>query len=188
MQIFTIIDIKNRYVQSCLVISLVSVTTWITKILKQKYKIRQNNIAQHNVNDKIISIPLIVITGCDTGLGYSIVMRYLKGEHSNKNQNDSKVFNLPFFNNKALIVPSRIAIVAFCLNPNGAGAKWLLQQSLKNNSVQLFVKQMDLTSTDSIKAGANFVTDLLQQNVNKNDTYNEIGCLKYGIYKRQKVK
>lgn len=173
---------KNHYViQSCLAISLVTVTTWVTKILRKKIKIRQNDNAQQCVNNKITSIPLIVITGCDTGLGYSIVMRYLKGEHVNKNQNDSKIYNI--FNNKALIIPSRIAIVAFCLNPNSPGAKCLLQLSLENTNIQLFVKQLDLTDTDSIKTGVSFVTDLLQTNVDINYSHNEAVFFKYGMYK-----
>ena len=186
MEIFQIINVKNHYIiQSCLVISLITVTTWIT-ILRKKNKIRHNNNAQKYCNDKINSIPLIVITGCDTGLGYSIVMRYLKGENFNKNQKDNKIYNL-LFNKKALIIPSRIAIVAFCLNPNSSGAKCLLQLSLKNNNIQLFVRQLDLTDTNSIKTGVTFVTDLLQQNFDIIGTHNETISLKYGMYKILKV-
>ncbi|XP_022178484.1 retinol dehydrogenase 7 [Myzus persicae] len=180
MKIFQIINVKNHYViQSCLVISLVTVTTWITAILRKKKKIRLNE----NVNNKIISIPLIVITGCDTGLGYSIVMRYLKGEHFSKNQNNSKIYhNLLFFNNKPLIIPNRIAIVAFCLNPNSPGAKCLLQLSVKYTNIKLFVRQLDLTDTDSIKAGVTFVTDLLQQNVDINWPHDEAVFFKYELH------
>lgn len=182
MKIFQILNVKNHYViQSCLAISLVTVTTWVTKILIKKIRMRQNDNAQQCVNNKIISIPLIVITGCDTGLGYSIVMRYLKGEHINKNQNVNKIYNI--FNNKALIIPSRIAIVAFCLNPDSPGAKCLLQLSLKNTNIQLFVRQLDLTDTDSIKSGVRFVTDLLQTNVDINDSHNEDVFFKYGMNK-----
>lgn len=71
MEIFQIINVKNHYlIKSCLVISLVTVTTWITKVLRKNNKIRQNDNAQQFISDKITSIPLIIITGCDTGLGY----------------------------------------------------------------------------------------------------------------------
>ncbi|XP_060858990.1 retinol dehydrogenase 5-like [Metopolophium dirhodum] len=182
MKIFPKVIVKNHIIQSVLVISLISVTTWMTKILRKKTKRRQNDSTQQYVNDKISSIPLIVITGCDTGLGYSIVMRYLKGIHDNKNQKDSKIYNFLFFNNKALIVPSRIAIVAFCLNPNGPGAKSLIQLSLKNNNIQLFVRQLDLTDSESIKTGVTFITDLLQQNIDQFGTHNETGRLKFELH------
>ncbi|XP_060844494.1 D-beta-hydroxybutyrate dehydrogenase, mitochondrial isoform X2 [Rhopalosiphum padi] len=120
--------------------------------------------------------------GCDTGLGYSIVMRYLNGEHFNKNQKKSKIHDLLFFNNKVLIVPSRIAIVAFCLNPNSPGAKYLHQLSLKNNNIKLFVRQLDLTDTDSIKTGVNFINDLLQQNIDIIDSHDKTVCLKYELH------
>jgi len=185
MEIFQIINVKNHsLIKSCLVISLVTVTTLITKVLRKKNKIRQKGNAQQYISDKITSIPLIVITGCDTGLGYSIVMRYLNGEHFNKNQKKSKIHDLLFFNNKVLIVPSRIAIVAFCLNPNSPGAKYLHQLSLKNNNIKLFVRQLDLTDTDSIKTGVNFINDLLQQNIDIIDSHDKTVCLKYGMYKR----
>ncbi|XP_026817855.1 D-beta-hydroxybutyrate dehydrogenase, mitochondrial [Rhopalosiphum maidis] len=183
MEIFQIINMKNHYlIKSCLVISLVTVTTLITKVLRNKNKIRQKGNAQQYISDKITSIPLIVITGCDTGLGYSIVMRYLNGEHFNKNQKKSKIHDLLFFNNKVLIVPSKIAIVAFCLNPNSPGAKYLHQLSLKNNNIKLFVRQLDLTDTDSIKTGVNFINDLLQQNIDITDSHDKTVCLKYELH------
>ncbi|XP_060844492.1 D-beta-hydroxybutyrate dehydrogenase, mitochondrial isoform X1 [Rhopalosiphum padi] len=183
MEIFQIINVKNHsLIKSCLVISLVTVTTLITKVLRKKNKIRQKGNAQQYISDKITSIPLIVITGCDTGLGYSIVMRYLNGEHFNKNQKKSKIHDLLFFNNKVLIVPSRIAIVAFCLNPNSPGAKYLHQLSLKNNNIKLFVRQLDLTDTDSIKTGVNFINDLLQQNIDIIDSHDKTVCLKYELH------
>jgi len=180
MKILQNINVRNHYViQSCLVISLVTVTIWITKILRKKI----NHNAQQCVNDKISSIPLVIITGCDTGLGYSIVMRYLKGEHLNKNKNNSKIYNMLFSNNKALLVPNKIAIIAFCLNPNSPGAKRLVQLSLENSNIQLFVRQLNLTDNDSIKTGVTFVTDLLQQNVDTIDEHNETVVLKYGMCK-----
>jgi len=114
-------------------------------------------------------------------------MRYLKDVHANKNQKDSKIYNFLFFNDKALIVPSRIAIVAFCMNPNGPGAKSLIQLSLKNNNIQLFVRQLDLTDSESIKTGVNFITDLLQQNIDQFGKHNETGHLKFSLYKIQNV-
>ena len=180
MKILQNINVRNHYVvQSCLVISLVTVTIWITKILRKKI----SHNAQQCVNDKISSIPLVIITGCDTGLGYSIVMRYLKGEHLNKNQNNSKIYNMLFSNNKALLIPNKIAIIAFCLNPNSPGAKRLVQLSLENSNIQLFVRQLNLTDNDSIKTGVTFVTDLLQQNVDIIDEHNETVVLKYGMCK-----
>jgi len=110
-------------------------------------------------------------------------MRYLKGEHLNKNQNDNKIYNMLFSNNKALLIPSRIAIVAFCLNPKSPGAKCLVQHSLKNNNIQLFVRQLDLTDTGSIKTSVTFVTDLLQQNVDIVGPHNETVVMKYGMCK-----
>lgn len=188
MKTFQIINVKNHYViQSCLVISLVTVTIWLTTILRKKIKKSQNCNVQQCANNKIISIPLVVITGCDTGLGYSIVMRYLKGENFNNNQNYSNMYNMLFSNNKALLVPSRIAIVAFCLNPNSPGAKCLVQFSLKNNNIQLFVRQLDLTDTDSIKTGVTFVTNLLQQDVNIIGPHNEPVVSKYGMCKVKKL-
>ncbi|XP_003247453.1 retinol dehydrogenase 7 isoform X2 [Acyrthosiphon pisum] len=181
MKIFQIINVRNHYViHSCLAISLVTVTVWMTKILRKKKK-RSHN-AQQCVNNKIISIPLVIITGCDTGLGYSIVMRYLKGEHLNKNQNNSKIYNMLFSNNKALLVPNKIAIIAFCLNTNSPGAKCLVQLSLENNNIQLFVRQLNLTDNDSIKTGVTFVTDLLQQNVDIIDQNNETVVSKYELH------
>ncbi|KAE9523969.1 hypothetical protein AGLY_015616 [Aphis glycines] len=145
----------------------ITVTTWITKILRKNNKIRQNSNARQFISDKITSIPLIIITGCDTGLGYSIVMRYLKGNYINENQKN---------------VPNRIAIVAFCLNLNSPGAKCLHQLSLINNNIQLFVKQLDLTDTDSIKTGVNFINDLLQQNIDIIGSHNKTFCLKYELH------
>jgi len=177
MKIFQILNVKNHYViQSCLAISLVTVTTWIAKILRKKIKIRQNDNAQQCVNNDIMLIPLIVITGCDTGLGYSIVMRYLKNEH--KNQNNSKIYDV--FNNKALIIPSRIAIVAFCLNPISPGAKYLRQLSYKNTNITLFVRKLDLTDTDSIEDGVYFVKRLFQTMRLSDDGLYPV---KFGMYK-----
>jgi len=180
MKIFQTINVRSHYViQSCLVISLVTVTIWITKILRKKISYN----AQQFISDKKNSIPLVIITGCDTGLGYSIVMRYLKGEHLNKNQNNSKIYNMLFSNNKSLLIPNKIAIIAFCLNLNSPGAKCLVQLSLENNNIQLFVRQLNLTDNDSIKTGVTFVTDLLQQNVDIIDQHNETIVLKYGMCK-----
>jgi len=178
--IFNITKPRNHYVLSFLAFSLVPVMAWITSVLLK----RKNHIVQDN-NGKILLIPLIVITGCDTGLGYSIAMRYLKDEHCNKNYN--KLFNLLMFNYKKIIIPKKIAIVAFCLNPEGFGPNCLIKQSLKNSKVKLFVRQLDLTDSDSIKNSVTFIVDLLEQNIDENGipyengTPNEIGsCFKYG--------
>lgn len=108
-------------------------------------------------------------------------MRYLKGNYINENQKNGKIHDFLFFSNKSLIVPSRIAIVAFCLNPNSPGAKCLHQLSLKNNNIQLFVRQLDLTDTDSIKTGVNFINDLLQQNIDIIGSHNKTFSFKYGM-------
>lgn len=168
---------KNIYVvRTIILISVVSVTVWKTISILSKKKTRKDQ----NKNDQIILIPLIVITGCDTGLGYSVVMRYLNDGHSNENRTTNRIYNLLMFKRKQFIVPTKIAIVAFCLNPNGAGAKRLHQLSVDNNKIKLFVKQLDLTNTDSIKNCADFISDLLQQNVDENGALNENGCFKYG--------
>lgn len=145
-----------------------------------KKKSRKVDNSQPNTNDKIIPIPLVVITGCDTGLGYSIVMKYLNEDHYTTNQNYSYLHNLPGFNHKKIIIPSKIAIVAFCLNPTGPGANCLIKQSLKNGKVRLFIKQLDLTNSNSIKSGVTFVTDLLQENFDENGKPSETGCFQYG--------
>lgn len=172
VEVLKIVKMKNLdVVRTFVVVSVVSVTVWITvSILSKK------NRREQNKNDQII--PLIVITGCDTGLGYSVVMRYLNNGHIYENQNTNKIYNL--FKRKTLIVPTKFAIVAFCLNPNGSGAKRLYQLSVDNNTIQLFIKKLDLSITDSIKNGANFISDLLQQKVNENGVLNENGCFKYG--------
>lgn len=165
-EVLKIIKDKNHYtIRNCLVISMVSVVAWITKsvLLKKKIKTEQNNYNQQYENEKCI--PLIVITGCDTGLGYSIVMKYLNGGHCIENLNNVNTYNFPIFKSKKLIIPRHIAIVAFCLNPNGSGAKCLLQQSLENKNIHLFVRQLDLTDKDSIKNGVTFISNLLEQNV-----------------------
>lgn len=178
--IFNIIKTRNHYVLSGLAFSLVPIMAWITSVLLK----RKNHIIQEN-NGKILIIPLIIITGCDTGLGYSIVMRYLNDGHCNENYN--KIFNLLTFNYKKIIVPKKIAIVAFCLNPKGFGPNCLIKQSLKSSKVKLFVRQLDLTDSDSIKKGVTFIVDLLEQDIDengtpyKNGTPNETGCcFKYG--------
>lgn len=67
-------------------------------------------------------IPLIVITGCDTGLGYSTVVRYMK----------KNVFE-------------KIAIVALCLNEKRA--KELIDQF---NNINLEAWSFDLRDSESI--------------------------------------
>lgn len=174
VEILKIVKIKNLYaVRTYIFISVVSATVWITILILSKKNIRRE---QNNKNQ--IKIPLIVITGCDTGLGYSVVTRYLNNGHNNKNQNPNRIYNL--FKSKKLIVPHKIVIVAFCLNSNGSGAKRLHQLSINNNEIQLFIKQLDLTNKDSIKNGADFISDLLQRNVDENGILNEHGCYKYG--------
>lgn len=180
MEIFQVIKVKNHIIHSGLALSLISVTAWMTISVLLKRKNRKNDNGQHYTNDTLIPIPLVVITGCDTGLGYSIVMKYLKDDHCTTCQNSSYVYNLLGFNRKKLKIPSKIAIIAFCLNPNGPGAKCLIKLSFENRKIQLFVKQLDLTNSDSIKNGVMFITDLLQQNVDQNGKPNETGCFKYG--------
>lgn len=143
-----------------------------------KTKNRKNNNGHRCTNDKILPIPLVIITGCDTGLGYSVVLRYLNENHYTMNQNYSYLYNLPGFNYKKLIIPSKIAVVAFCLNPTGPGPNCLIKHSLKNKKIILFVKQLDLTNSNSIKNGVTFVTDLLQENY-ENNKLSETGCFKY---------
>jgi len=136
-------------------------------LLKRKRRIR----TLQDKNGNIIFIPLIVVTGCDTGLGYSIVMRYLNDEYRNEKYN--KIFSYK------TIVPKKIAIIAFCLNPKGSGASCLIKQS-ENSNVKLFVKQLDLTDTDSIKKGVTFIVDLLTKNIDENGTPSETGYFRYG--------
>jgi hypothetical protein len=156
---------KNFYdVRTYVFISVVSATVWITISILSKKRIKR----EQNKKDQI-TIPLIVITGCDTGLGYSVVTRYLNNRNSNENRNTNRIYN--WFKCKKLIVPPKIAIVAFCLNSNGSGAKRLHQLSVNNNEIQLFIKQLDLTNTDSIKNGVDFISDLLQRNVDENGYY-----------------
>lgn len=157
--------------QSCLMISLVAFTAWLTSVFFQKNKKREQND-----NDKIMQTPLIIITGCDTGLGYSIVMRYLNNGHLDENQYFHKIFQFPMLSYKKNIIPKNIAIVAFCLNPSGSGAKRLLELSQKNSNIKLFVRHLDLTNADSITKGVTFVTNLLDQNFDENYTNNEIKC------------
>lgn len=180
IEVLKIIKDKNPYaIQSCLAISAVSVAAWMTKlVLFKKNKKEQNNYSQLYENEKIIT-PLIVITGCDTGLGFSVVMRYLIDGHCNENLNNVNSYNFPIFKPKKPIIPSNFAIVAFCLNPNGFGAKCLHQQSLKSKNIQLFIRRLDLTDTDSIEDGVTFISDLLEQNIEENSTSNKKDCSKY---------
>lgn len=120
-------------------------------------------------------IPLIAITGCDTGLGYSIVMRYLNGLYCDEERSKS-------FDYKQLFVPQKFAIVAFCLNPEGLGGNRLIEQSLKSSGVKLFVRQLDLTDVHSIKRSATFIVDLLTENVDENGTPNKTGRFKYELH------
>lgn len=163
-EIFKYIKIKNHTFQSHLITYIsVLVCMAISVLLYKKNKKTQNDNDYHKENENNILTPLIVITGCDTGLGYSIVMRYLSGAH-NSNQDNNKVCNFPLFNYNKLEIPSKIAIVAFCLNPNSIGVKCLFQKSLNNINIQLFIRQLDLTDKDSIKNGVIFITDLLKHN------------------------
>lgn len=167
--------IKIVNLKSTLVITSIFVAVLIG-ILKRRRSVKQSNKTYlHSTNNKIKRTPLIVITGCDTGLGYSIVMRYLNYDYCNKNQNHCKTINLPLFNSKKLIVPNKIAIVAFCLDPQGPGAKNLLQSSLTNSRVELFVRKLDLTDHKSIKIGTTFVNNLLERNMNEIGLHNAYG-------------
>lgn len=183
MELFKLVKVKNQcVVQSCLIISMVSIATWMTISTMLKKNRKKQNDSQC-INSEIIPTPLVVITGCDTGLGYSIVMRYLNGENLNDNENNYYIsMNFLTNNHKKLIVPRNIAIVAFCLNPNGPGAKQLLQHSLKNTKIQLFIQQLDLTNAESIKKSVEFVNTLLKKNYDESDTATEIGYYKYGKY------
>lgn len=184
-EVLKVINDKNHFsIRSCLAITMVSVAAWLTKLvlLKKKNNKEQNNYSQQYENEKITT-PLIVVTGCDTGLGYSVVMRYLNGGHCNENLNNVHSYNFRIFKPKKLIIPSNFAIVAFCLNPNGVGAKCLLQQSLKSKNINLFIRRLDLTDKDSINDGVAFVSDLLEQNVEENRVNNEKDCFKYSKYK-----
>lgn len=175
-EIFKYIKIKNNIVQSCLITSISVVSILI--VLYRKNRKKQNVNDYHNGNENNVSTPLIVVTGCDTGLGYSIVMKYLSGTH-NLHQNNNKVYNFPLFNHNKLTIPSKFAIIAFCLNPNGIGAKCLFQKSLNNTNIQLFIRQLDLTDKCSIENGVTFITDLLQQSYdeNKHNNYGKLWIL-----------
>lgn len=165
------IKINNHSViKSCWIITLVSVTTLITIIFKTLKKRQPTENDQNYRNNKLLPIPLIIITGCDTGLGYSIVMKYLNDDHYNKRQNYRKVFNFSLFSHKQIVIPNKVAIVAFCLNPSGPGAKRLHKLSHENINVKLFIKQLDLTDTKSIKEAVHFVNDLLEHKINENNT------------------
>lgn len=177
MELFKLVKAKSQcIIQNCLIISTVSVVTWMTISAMLKRKNRNKLKDSQCINNETIPTPLIVITGCDSGLGYSIVMRYLNGEHLNVNQNN--LMNLQTYNYNKLIIPYNIAIVAFCLNPNGPGAKRL--RSLKNSNIQLFVKKLDLTNIDSIKKSAEFVNTLLKKTFEESGNANKISYFKYG--------
>lgn len=151
-------------VQQIVIILMTSATVLITItiILKRMTPI--------NSTDKLI--PLVIISGCDTGLGYSLIMRYL---NSNGNQKKCKE-NTSFVFNSNKLVPNKFALIAFVLNPHGKGATHLIKQSLKNNKIELFVKELDLTNPDSIKNATIFVDKLLEKKL-------ETGHLKYSKYK-----
>lgn len=173
--IHKISKMKNHYiVQGFLTLTFVSVAIFVSIVLKKRKAKQQNKKFLHYKNNEIVRTPLIVITGCDTGLGYSIVMRYLTYDNCNESQNYSNVINLQIFNCKQ-IVPKNFAIVAFCLNPQGSGAKKLLQAALTNKKIKLFIRQLDLTDKDSIKNGVNFVNTLLEYNVNEKEAHNKYG-------------
>ncbi|VVC31073.1 NAD(P)-binding domain,Short-chain dehydrogenase/reductase SDR [Cinara cedri] len=161
-EIFKYIKVTNIIAQCCLITSI-SVTVAISVLLHKRNRKKQN--------ENITLTPLIVITGCDTGLGYSIVMRYLNGSHS-PNQNYSKLFN-GLFNHNKLKIPSKIAIVAFCLNLNSTGAKYLFQKSINNTNIELFIRQLDLTDKNSIKNGVTFIIELLENNLDENGKHNK---------------
>jgi len=163
--------IKIVNVKSTLVITSVFVAVLIG-LLKRRNVKQTNGTYLHSTKDEKKRTPLIVITGCDTGLGYSIVMRYLNYDYCNKNQNHCIPINSSLFSSKQQLVPNKIAIVAFCLDPQGPGAKNLLQLSLTNSRVELFVRQLDLTDHESIKIGTAFVNNLLEHNMNEIDLHN----------------
>lgn len=169
-EIFRYIEVKNNIVQSCLITSIS-----VVSILILLYRKKRNVNDYHNGNENNVSTPLIVVTGCDTGLGYSIVMKYLSGTHD-FHKNNNQVYNFPLFDHEKLTIPSKIAIIAFCLNPNGVGAKCLLQKSLNNTNIQLFIRQLDLTDKYSIKNGVTYITDLLQHSndENKHNNYSKL--------------
>lgn len=169
--IHKISKMKNHYIiQGFLTLTFVSVVIFVSIVFKKRNAKQQKKKYLHYKNNEIVVTPLIVITGCDTGLGYSIVMRYLTYDNCNESQNYSNVINLRIFNCKQ-IVPKHFAIVAFCLNPKGPGAKKLLQVALTNNKIKLFIRQLDLTDKDSIKNGVNFVNALLEYNINENEAH-----------------
>lgn len=173
--IHKISKMKNHYIiQGFLALSFVSVVIFVSIALKKRNAKQQKKKYLHYKNNEIVLTPLVVITGCDTGLGYSIVMRYLTYDNCNESQNCSNVINLQIFNCKQ-IVPKHFAIVAFCLNPQGPGAKKLLQVALTNKKIKLFIKQLDLTDRDSIKNGVNFVNALLEYNIIENEEHNKYG-------------
>lgn len=161
---FDIVKGQNRFI-SYFALSFVPVIVWMTSVLLKK----KNPTVIRQDNSKTLLLPLIVITGCDTGLGYSIVMRYLNDEKHSE-----------IFNYKKLFAPRKIGIIAFCLNPEGLGANSLIKQSFKSNRVKLFIRQLDLTDTHSIKSGVTFINDTLTQNVDENGIPNKTGRFKYG--------
>lgn len=180
MEVFKTITVQHRYfVHSCLVLSMVSITAWVTiSMLFKRTHRKQSNNKQQCSNNKIEPTPLIAITGCDTGLGYSIVMRYLNGEHCVENHSDNQVFNFSLTNKRKLKLPSKIAIIAFCLDLNGPGAKHLLQQSLVKQHTKLFLRQLDLTDPDSIKQSVTYINDLVKGNL-EDDTHDNTNSHNY---------
>lgn len=171
--IHKISKMKNHYIIQGF-LTFVSVMAFLSFVLKKRNTKQQNKKYLHYKNNETVPTPLIVITGCDTGLGYSIVMRYLTYDNCNESQNYNNVINLQMFNCKQ-IVPKHFAIVAFCLNPQGPGAKKLLQLALTNHKIKLFVRQLDLTDKDSIKNGVDFVNALLEYNINENEAHDKYG-------------
>lgn len=162
MDVLSAFGIMHNYgVQEIIIILMTSATVLITiTIILRRMK------PIYNPTDKLI--PLVIVSGCDTGLGYSIIMRYLNG---NGNQNNCKENISSVFKSENLI-PNKFALVAFVLNPSGAGATHLIKQSLKNNKIELFVEKLDLTNSDSIKNATIFVDKLLEKKL-------KTGHLKY---------
>lgn len=168
-------------VNSFLVISGVSLATWTIHILlkrKSQRKQYDNNQSCFNNDKTIKTLPLVVITGCDTGLGYSVVTRYLSYKWCSKCQNNNKMISSIFGCNH-LIIPSEMAIIAFCLNPDGPGAKRLKQESRHNKNIKFFVEKLDLTDEESIEKAVKFLVDLVNRNPDENNAHNEKSQFKY---------
>lgn len=127
VQTYTTMNISTNVKQysKCLAVVSVISALWIYRKLKKRYRLLQ------------LDTKVVVITGCDSGLGYSMAL---------------------YCHDLGMVVCATV------LSPNGNVAKEL--QQLGESTGRLIVIRVDVTVTNSIQTAVKQVAELLEKNKN----------------------